>query len=231
MMMFSAIRKRLRVSPATVIALLALVFAMSGGAFAAGRYLITSTKQISPKVLKSLAGKAGTGGAPGAQGPAGAVGAAGPGGSQGPAGTPGTPGKEGPPGKNGENGKNGTTGFTKTLPTGDTEKGTWSLSVPAHNPTAGFSASFASISFVIPLESAPTAHYLKSTEKETPECPGTAEEPRAGPGQLCVYAQSELSVPTLNVASKSYGAYVVELFPGGAEPGGVAVGSWAVTAE
>jgi len=30
----------------TVIATLALVFAMTGGAFAAARYLITSTKQI-----------------------------------------------------------------------------------------------------------------------------------------------------------------------------------------
>ena len=52
--MFSAIRRRIHFSPATVIATLALVFAMTGGAYAASKFLITSTKQISPKVLKSL---------------------------------------------------------------------------------------------------------------------------------------------------------------------------------
>ena len=54
-----------------MIATLALVFAITGGAYAAKKYLITSTKQISPKVLKSLQGKAGTAGAPGAVGGAG----------------------------------------------------------------------------------------------------------------------------------------------------------------
>ena len=39
---------------ANVAATLALVFAMSGGAPAANHYLITSTNQISPKVLKEL---------------------------------------------------------------------------------------------------------------------------------------------------------------------------------
>ena len=56
--MFSAIRRRVRVTPSGVVAVFALVLAMSGGAYAAGRYAITSTKQISPKVLKALAGRA-----------------------------------------------------------------------------------------------------------------------------------------------------------------------------
>ncbi|HEX4306232.1 MAG TPA: hypothetical protein VHZ54_09365 [Solirubrobacterales bacterium] len=62
-------------------ATLALVFAMSGGALAASHYVITSKKQISPTVLKSLKGKpgkAGAAGKTGATGPAGATGAAGP---------------------------------------------------------------------------------------------------------------------------------------------------------
>jgi hypothetical protein len=62
---------------ANVTATLALVFAMSGGALAANHYLIHSTKQISPKVLKALRGKAGPKGSTGATGPTGATGAGG----------------------------------------------------------------------------------------------------------------------------------------------------------
>jgi hypothetical protein len=73
---------------ANVVATLALVFAMSGGALAAGHYLITKTGQIKPSVLKKLkaigpTGPRGLPGAAGAGGPAGAT------------------GKEGSPGKNG----------------------------------------------------------------------------------------------------------------------------------
>jgi len=87
---------RRRLSYANVVATLALVFAMSGGALAANHYLINSTKQINPKVLKKLkgntgargpAGPAGPAGASGAAGGAGAAGAAGKEGAQGPAGT------------------------------------------------------------------------------------------------------------------------------------------------
>jgi hypothetical protein len=46
---------RRRLTYANVAATLALVFSMSGGALAASHYLIKSTKQISPKVLKSFA--------------------------------------------------------------------------------------------------------------------------------------------------------------------------------
>jgi hypothetical protein len=44
-----------RLSYANVTATLALVFSMSGGALAANHYLINSTKQINPRVLKALA--------------------------------------------------------------------------------------------------------------------------------------------------------------------------------
>ena len=43
-----------RLSYANVVATLALVFSMSGGALAAKHYLLSSTRQISPKVLRSL---------------------------------------------------------------------------------------------------------------------------------------------------------------------------------
>jgi hypothetical protein len=56
---------------ANVIATLALFFAMSGGALAAKHYLINSTKQINPKVIKKLKGNTGPRGATGATGPIG----------------------------------------------------------------------------------------------------------------------------------------------------------------
>jgi hypothetical protein len=75
----SSIRGRL--SYANITATLALLFSMSGGALAASHYLVTSTKQISPKVRNALKGAKGPAGA---QGPQGAPGAQG---GQGPAGT------------------------------------------------------------------------------------------------------------------------------------------------
>ena len=66
-----------RLNYANVTATLALVFAMSGGALAAHHYLITSTTQISPKVLGKLKGKTGPTGPPGSTGKQGVAGAAG----------------------------------------------------------------------------------------------------------------------------------------------------------
>lgn len=100
---------------ANVAATLALVFSMTGGALAASHYLVNSTKQINPKVLKALKGPKGTKGAAGAAGPAG------PTGSPGAGGTTGATGREGKQGQglNGEAGLQGETGGTgPTGPTG-----------------------------------------------------------------------------------------------------------------
>jgi len=88
-------------SYANIVATVALVFAMGGSAVAASHYLITSTSQISPKVLKRLvgaAGKTGGQGQLGAQGQTGAPGAAGTPGNAGTPGKEGTQGNEGPRG-------------------------------------------------------------------------------------------------------------------------------------
>jgi len=85
---------RRRLNYANVTATIALFFAMSGGALAAKHYLINSTKQINPKVLKALRGNVGARGATGAPGAAGA---------------PGATGKEGPQGQEGKQGKEGKT--------------------------------------------------------------------------------------------------------------------------
>jgi hypothetical protein len=198
--MFGGIRKR--VSYTNVVLTLILVFAMSGGAYAAGRYLITSTKQISPKVLKALAGK---GGATGPAGAAGAAGPAGPAGAKGESGV-GQPGKEGPAGPTGPSGPTGPagptgpqgqTGFTATLPSKATETGTWSF---ASGP--GTSVLYASISFPIPLKAGLDENHVifvsleEALEKTAPAaCPGEFTGglsgpplvPKADPGYLCVY--------------------------------------------
>jgi hypothetical protein len=93
---------RRRFTFANVVLTLALVFAMTGGAYAAKKYIITSTKQISPKVLKQLTGKrgpAGPQGLPGATGGTGLQGPQGPKGDKGDKGDPGTPGGAGANGK------------------------------------------------------------------------------------------------------------------------------------
>jgi hypothetical protein len=182
-----------RLSYANVVATLALVFAMSGGALAASKYLITSTKQIKPSVLGSLKGKAGPAGASGAQGPAGVAGPAGGVGPQGPGGAPGAKGESGVSvtsaevaksssacskqggveftsvsGKatacNGKEGSPWTAGGT--LPEGKTETGAWSFG-ELNEPALEFI--FVTASFPIPL-AAPLgeghAHLINSTGME-----------------------------------------------------------------
>jgi hypothetical protein len=102
-------RSRRSMSYANVAATLALVFAMSGGALAANQYLITSTGQISPKVLKVLKAK---------RGPKGATGATGPAGPQGPAGATGPQGIHGVQGLQGLRGPSDGYGTSKPNPTG-----------------------------------------------------------------------------------------------------------------
>jgi Collagen triple helix repeat (20 copies) len=78
-----------------VLTILALLAAMTGTGYATGRYIITSTNQVSPKVLKQLRGNIGPQGpqgAPGARGSTGAQGAQGATGGQGPVGPQGLPG-------------------------------------------------------------------------------------------------------------------------------------------
>jgi hypothetical protein len=168
--MFSVIRSRL--CYANVVATLALVFAMSGGALAAGHYLLTSTSQVSPKVLKALRGRSGTPGPAGSQGAAGPQGPAGAQGSQGPkgetgaagaagvAGAIGAQGLKGEPGAAGKEGSPWTAGGT--LPSGKTETGAWAI----YDPESQAPIRVAVASFAIPLAEPPTFHMIGSQEGE-----------------------------------------------------------------
>lgn len=257
--MISVIRKR--VTYANVALTLALVFLMSGGALAAGHYLITSTKQINPKVLKALKGASG---ANGRNGDTGAQGPQGPQGAKGEAGAIGAPGGEGKAGSNGasvittavpvgsakceEKGGaefkvgagtatfacNGETGFTEALPTGKTETGVWATTPSAE----GFA--WVSISFNIPLAVALNAehvHYVAASGNGS-TCPGTAVEPKAEPGNLCVYESDELNLThepqnVIDLGARPGASRVgaVVVFEAGASGPRLGLGSWAVTAE
>jgi Collagen triple helix repeat (20 copies) len=254
--MFSALRRR--ITPPTVIATVALVFAFTGGAYAAGKYVITSTKQIKPSVLKSLAGKPGPAGpagaagvgAPGAQGPAGPAGPQGSAGSAGAAGTNGvsvtateSKAKIGPCEKGGSefvsgsgktfacNGKEGSPWTaTGALPEGKTETGTWS--VVTTGKAGSIIVGFAPLSFTIPLAAAlaeEQVHLLAKGAAPTEECPGTLGKPEAAAGDLCVYTFEESGGLTFaESANLSTGGVALEFISGSLN--GFAVGSWAVTA-
>ena len=169
--MFSTLRTRFGIPG--VISVIALVFAMFGGAYAA------SNSSSGGKATASAKAKQGPRGKTGKTGPAGPVG---PVGAQGPAGAKGDTGAAGSNGSNGvsvsakaisggvcgtgvagveytsasgtntvcngKNGTNGQSGFTSTLPGGKTETGAWSF---GSLPTAPNSIWRQSISFNIPL--------------------------------------------------------------------------------
>jgi hypothetical protein len=225
--MFSTLRKRIstkRPEPfgkaGLTVAILALVFAMVGGAYAANNTATASKAKAGPR---GKTGKTGPAGATGPAGPAGPAGAKGDKGDAGSPGAPGTPGEsvtvtkltgtqcEGQPGAKFTvgaqeakacNGKPGLTGFTETLPSEKTETGTFFAE-------AGVAAKeevvHTAISFPIPLTKPATsgqaahAEYVATTP--TANCPGSAEAPTAEPGYFCVYSFHEFEE---NVAAASF---------------------------
>ena len=181
-------RIRRRFTYTNVAMTLALVFAMSGGAYAARRLVITSTKQISPTVLKKLMGKPGPRGVPGPAGTVGAPGQAGAKGETGPKGDTGAKGETGLTGPAGEQGPQGRPGspwtVDGTLPSEKTETGSWSFT-----GTSELGVVLVPISFTLPLEAVlgkTQVHFIASGA--TAECKGTFKAPSAEPGNLCVYS-------------------------------------------
>jgi hypothetical protein len=260
-----------------IIACIALVAALGGTALAAAKLNSKQKKEVE-KIAKKFAGKPGTNGATGPAGPTGPAGANGKDGANGTNGTNGSPGPSGvsPTGANFTgsktvgsttcaeggieykgastnlvcNGAKGTTGFTKTLPSGETEKGTWS--VLYHATEAALPGSSA-ISFTIPLAKGVLPHLVGPEEGEGEPnenlpagCLGNYTTPGAEKGNLCAFAQTEENAgkyATLfnfllpgttegtfpNQKTGTAGAVVV--FQSESEGNVSAVGTWAVTAE
>jgi hypothetical protein len=178
-------------SYANVVATLALLFAMSGGALAASHYLISSTKQISPKVLAKLKGRIGPpgpAGSPGATGPTGLAGGTRT--IRGLAGATGPAGSEGPEGPRGIEGSEGFIGLitVSSLPEGGTESGDFALASDNSNSSGIISEA---LTYPIPLETTiPSSKIVYTTiggRGNASECPGPGE---AAPGYLCIYAEA-----------------------------------------
>jgi hypothetical protein len=147
-----------------IISIVALVAALSGGAYAASNGLTGKQKKEVETIAKKFAGKAGPAGQAGATGAPGAKGDAGAPGSQGAAGAAGAKGEKGEKGAKGEKGEKGDEGSPWTgggvLPAGKSETGTWSVAVPPTKEAFTFSTG---ISFPIPLAKAGKAFFITAT--------------------------------------------------------------------
>jgi hypothetical protein len=122
-----------------------------------------------------------------------------------------------------------------TLPSGESLRGAYGLI--GHATSSGERAG-AAISFEIPLASAPIAHFINEGATPPPQCPGTPTNPRAAPGNLCIYESVVVNVmfqgfedpitEATGATVQPFGAEVVAL--SGASGNYDDSGSWAVTA-
>ncbi len=154
----------------------------------------------------------------------------------GPRGSAGATGAQGPQGPQGPTGPAGP--FPNgNLPTGTTVRGVFFMTGQA---AASGAEAVDSLSFVYTLSSAPTPHFITAGSAAPAGCPGTADDPEAAAGQLCIYEKTA-SGPVgtrddcgLDIGGSScpgsnrWGAGVYELSTGAGRF--QSYGTWAVTA-
>lgn len=149
---------------------------MSGGALAASHYLINSTHQINPKVLKRLKGNRGP------RGPAGIPGVA----IQGPSGVSGAKGTRGEVGREGKEGLSA----LSTLPSGRSESGVYGIAAP--NPaTEGVLRQSVTFGLALAAVIAPASIEYTSSTTPTTNCIGPGH---AAKGFLCIYSSGSTGV-------------------------------------
>jgi hypothetical protein len=106
-------------------------------------------------------------------------------GPQGPPGRAGAPGPQGPAGPQGTPGQ-----FPSTLPSGATVVGTYD--VHGSLPYVNHYRLHAAISFGYTMPAQLVTNVIAPNGAPTSACPGTADQPQAAPGNLCIYRQDLL---------------------------------------
>jgi hypothetical protein len=215
---------RRRLSYANVTATLALVFAMSGGALAANHYLINSTKQINPKVLKKLKGNTGKTGAAGANGATGATGATGP---TGPAGAPNPNAVNATHAEDSSKlgGVPANEYLQKTAQSGQILTGQIAARYVANSEFV-----VAGSSYPTPLGVSVATPTVEYTETPTSDCPAAGQVTAAG--KLCVYGYRTSNIASVSASGEFGGAnkrfgFSVDIFPTTASTAGYLLGTWA----
>ena len=226
--MFQRLRPQLP-SPAMVVAILALVAALSGTAVAAviisspsqlGKNVVTAkkikknavtSKKVKNRSLLARDFRAG-------QLPAGAQ---------------------------GEQGVPGTSVFNSSIPSGQTVKGVWGGRFPT--PTDNTYVNEPRIGFPVPAPAGLTSAQVTfppgttnaGADDQDPACAGTAEAPTAPAGRVCVYLDGQSGTVTALVAQNLAGAnseqsklgFSVQITAtGAADASAAARGTWAYTA-
>jgi hypothetical protein len=146
-------------------------------------------------------------------------------GTQGPKGDKGDPGPPGPQGIQGPAGP-----LVSTLPPGATLRGMYSWA--DRTGPAGSYRPVVSLSYQFPLASSPTINVIAVGGASTAACPGTAANPQAAPGNLCVYQTRNDGNQAFSVINNVQGGRFGPslFFPIAANADYEFEGTWAVTA-
>lgn len=216
-------------SAGLVIAVLALVAALCGAAFAAGGLTKPEEKRVKQLVKKYSK--------PGPQGPAGTQGSQGPKGDQGAKGDPGSPGSPGQPGKDGEPGEAGFCSLGNAeckLPPGASLTGSWAAGGPGSSEPAVECENTCQVITAIsyPLRVVGVSEEVQYVEGETEKCPGTVNSPDAQPGYVCIYKGGGFNTgePALGSTRDFSSGLVMRFEHENPEAELRAFGTWAVTA-